>query len=77
MATWVQGRSELEGVADFLGHPAQLVAAVPPAPGAVAAFAVDGFAVLPPHGHPSASRQCVYVNGVMKFLMRLYDLFRL
>jgi hypothetical protein len=62
---WVQRRSQVEGVADFLGQPTQLVAAVPPVPGAAgAAFALDGYAVLPPHGHPNASRQCVYVNGL-------------
>ena len=60
---WVQGRSQLEGVADFLGQPPQLVAALPPVPGGAAAFAVYGYAVLPPHGHPNASRQCVHVNG--------------
>ena len=61
---WVQGRSQLAGVADCMGHPPQLVAAVPPVPGAAAAFAVvGGYAVLPPHGHPNASRQCVHVNG--------------
>lgn len=49
-------------MAEFLGLPPHMVAALPPAdPGA--AFAVSGFAGLPPHGHPSTGRQCLYVNG--------------
>lgn len=56
-----QGRSLHGGVAEFLGHPPELAPAVRPVPGA--AFAVSGFAALPPHGHPNISMQCVYVNG--------------
>lgn len=49
-------------MAEFLGQPQQLVAAVQPAADG-AAFAVRGFAVLPPHGYPSTGRQAIYVNG--------------
>lgn len=49
-------------MAEFLGQPQQLVAAVQPAADG-AAFAVRGFAVLPPHGYPSTGRQAIFVNG--------------
>lgn len=58
---WVQGRSEAQSLADFLGQPVGQLAKVAPIPGAP--HMVSGYAVLPPHGHPSAARQCVYLNG--------------
>ena len=57
----VQGRSQLGAVADFLGHPPDWVAVVPPT--ACGLFTITGYAVLPPYGHPNTSRQAVYVNG--------------
>lgn len=57
----MQGRSELEGVTEFLGRPPQLVAVLQPAP--AAAFAISGYAALPPYGQPGTDRQCIYVNG--------------
>lgn len=57
-----QGRSLEASVAEFLGQPPQLLASLQPAADG-AAFAVRGFAVLPPHGYPSRDRQGIYVNG--------------
>lgn len=48
-------------MAEFLGRPPQLVAALQPAP--AAAFAVSGYAALPPYGQPGTNRQCIYING--------------
>lgn len=48
-------------MAEFLGQTPQLVAALQPAP--AAAFAVSGYAALPPYGQPGTNRQCIYING--------------
>ncbi|KAL4436600.1 hypothetical protein ABPG75_003739 [Micractinium tetrahymenae] len=57
----LRGRGEAASIAEFLGQPAEEIARVAPVSGA--SYAISGYAALPPHGHPSSSRQCLYLNG--------------
>ena len=57
----LQGRSQKEAVAAYLGHEMGRLALVRPAGGAV--YSVSGYAVVPPHGHCNTRRQLLLLNG--------------
>lgn len=57
----MQGRSQHLDVALFLGQEQEHIAAMQSVPGT--APVISGYAAMPPHGQPNASRQLVLLNG--------------
>ncbi|KAI3426507.1 hypothetical protein D9Q98_008872 [Chlorella vulgaris] len=57
----IKGRSQHLDVALFLGQEQEHIAAMQSVPGTVPV--ISGYAAMPPHGQPNASRQLVLLNG--------------
>ncbi|KAL4853064.1 Proteasome subunit alpha type-2 [Chlorella vulgaris] len=57
----IKGRSQHLDVALFLGQEQEHIAAMRSVPGT--APVISGYAAMPPHGQPNASRQLVLLNG--------------